>query len=155
MRTCGIRLIIPFVLLAGVSACARKPANMGPTAPTPTERLAAADRLVRAGCLDCLLDGYREYQALRAIPTAGDAPALGAIRTVGLIALRQRELGMGGRGLRRLFAPVSAFVDVPLIAFRQAGCRNLEGRKLTALAAAEPRFVETALEVGVVFRRGS
>ena len=53
MRTCGIRLIISFVLLAGVSACARKPANMGPTAPTPTERLAAADRLVRAGCLDC------------------------------------------------------------------------------------------------------
>lgn len=234
MRT----IIAALVVLAGLSACAPKRAVTVPSTPpgpAPTERLAAADRLVRAGCLDCLLDAYREYDALRAIPSAGSAPVLGAIRTAGLIGLRQRELGMVDEGyiatakalaastpdlpawmagmldlvdvlpgsvaglyrppssdveLERmqllrvngpayfalmrefsqadvlpayawiayacganemrdvpgaeLFAPVSAFLDVPLIAFRRAGCRNLDAPKLTAIAAAEPRFLETA-----------
>ena len=238
MRISGIRLITSVLIVATLSACARKatvtvPAT--PPAPTATEQLAAADRLVRAGCLDCLLDAYREYDALRRFPSVGTAPALGAIRAAGLIGLRQRELGMVDEGylataralaastpdlpawvagmldvvevlpgsvaglfrppssdveLERmrllrvngpsyvasmrefsgmdllpayawiayacganemrdvssadLVAPVSAWLDVPLIAFRQAGCRNLDAPKLTALAAAEPRFLETA-----------
>ena len=241
MRPVRLRAIACLLLpLAAAGACSRPPlkpaAAVAPPGPTPSQRLSSADALVRAGCLDCLLEAYREYQALRAVPSAGNLPALGAIRTAGLIGLRQRELGMVDEGyiaaaktlaaatpdlpawiaglldvidvlpgsiaglyrppssdvelermhllrvngpahvalLREfsqadmlpayawlvyacgasemrdvpgveLFAPVSAFVDVPLIAFRQAGCRNLDGRKLTALAAAEPRFVETAL----------
>ena len=89
------------VLLAGLSGCAKAPlktAPVAPTGPTPTERLAAADRLVRAGCLDCLLDAYREYQALRSLAAAGNAATMGAIRAAGLIALRQRELGMVDEG---------------------------------------------------------
>ena len=57
-----------------------------------------ADRLVHAGCLDCLLEAYRAYQALRAIPAASQAATMGAIRAAGLIALRQRELGMADEG---------------------------------------------------------
>jgi tetratricopeptide (TPR) repeat protein len=89
------------VVLAVLTACARgplTPAVVLPPGPTPTERLAAADRLVRAGCLDCLLDAYREYQSLRSIASAENAATMGAIRTGALVALRQRELGMVDEG---------------------------------------------------------
>jgi hypothetical protein len=95
------RLVACLIVLLALSACARdalKPAAVMPPGPPPTERLAVADRLVRAGCLDCLLEAYREYQALRAIPSAGRAATMGAIRAAGLIALRQRELGMADEG---------------------------------------------------------
>jgi tetratricopeptide (TPR) repeat protein len=96
MRVPGNRLVC-LVLLATVCGCAKaslKPATTTPPGPTVTERFATADRLVRAGCLDCLLDAHRAYVSLRAIPTSSHAATIGAIRTAGLIALRQRELGM-------------------------------------------------------------
>src|SRR4051812_46041512 len=97
MRSASGRRLACSVLLVVSTACAkpsvRVPATV-PPGPTPTERLAAADRLVRAGCLDFLLDAFREYQSLRSIASAGHAAAMGAIRAGGLIALRQRELGM-------------------------------------------------------------
>jgi tetratricopeptide (TPR) repeat protein len=89
------------VLLVALSGCTRpplKPVVVVPAGPTATERLAAADRLVRAGCLDCLLDAYRGYQSLRSVSPAGHAATMGAIRAAGLIALRQRELGMVDEG---------------------------------------------------------
>ena len=57
--------------------------------------LARADALVRAGCYACLKDALAIYQ--RAAAT-GDAPAAGlrAIDTALLLALRERELGLGG-----------------------------------------------------------
>jgi tetratricopeptide (TPR) repeat protein len=96
MRSAGWRRLACSVLLVS-SACAKapvRPPSLPPPGPTPTERLAAADRLVRAGCLDCLLDAYREYVSLRSIASAGHRAAMGAIRAGGLLALRQRELGM-------------------------------------------------------------
>jgi tetratricopeptide (TPR) repeat protein len=97
----SVRLACCLALVLGLSACARAPLRTTPAVPagpTPTERLAAADRLVRTGCLDCLIEAYREYQSLRSIPPAGYAATLGAIRAAGLIALRQRELGMVDEG---------------------------------------------------------
>jgi tetratricopeptide (TPR) repeat protein len=78
-----------------VVGCARKPVVPAtPPPPTPAQRLASADALVREGCLECLLDAYGEYDLLRAFPYARDSGTLGAIRAAGLIARRQRELGM-------------------------------------------------------------
>lgn len=97
---CIVHRLALLALLLAVSACAKpaaKPA-VAPPGPTPTERLAEADHLVRAGCLDCLLDAYRSYQSLRAIPSAANAATMGAIRAAGLIALRQRDLGMVDEG---------------------------------------------------------
>jgi tetratricopeptide (TPR) repeat protein len=82
-------------LLCGAPACA--PKTVAPATPppaTPAQRLGSADALVRAGCYDCLLDAYGEYDLLRQFPYAKDAATLGAIRAAGLIARRQRELGL-------------------------------------------------------------
>ena len=61
-------------------------------------RLAEADALVQAGCFDCLRDALSRYQAIRALagaPAAGiDQATAGAVRAAGLLAIRQRELGM-------------------------------------------------------------
>ena len=56
-------------------------------------RLAAADDLVRAGCFDCLANAFAEYSALRSVPSVSTAATTGAIRTAGLLAIRQREMG--------------------------------------------------------------
>ena len=82
-------------VVCGAAACA--PKTVAPATPppaTPAQRLASADALVRAGCYDCLLDAYGEYDLLRQFPYAKDAATLGAIRAAGLIARRQRELGL-------------------------------------------------------------
>ena len=243
MRTVITRLLV-LVGLVALGACSRaplKPAAATPAGPTPTERLAAADRLVRAGCLDCLLEAYREYQSLRSFASAGNSATTGAIRAGALIALRQRELGMVDEGhltavkelasstpglpawvadtlevvdvlpptiggvirppssdaeleksrlMRRnsaayqkvlrdfsevdelsayawvalacgsiemrdvktsdIFASVSTFTDAPLLAFKEATCRGINAERLTAIAAAEPRFAETTYLLGLV-----
>src|SRR5437879_268548 len=84
------------LLLVTASACApRRPvAVVTPAAPTSAERLASADSLLRAGCLDCLIAAYGEYDLLRAFPFAKDAATAGAVRAAALIARRQRELGL-------------------------------------------------------------
>src|SRR5215510_14720558 len=92
------------------SACAPKVPAVArtPPAPTPAQRLASADALLRAGCLDCLIDAFGEYELLREFPAARDAATAGAIRAAGLIARRERELGMVDDGYaqraRSLFA---------------------------------------------------
>jgi tetratricopeptide (TPR) repeat protein len=242
MRTVTSRLQF-LVVLAVLSSCARtpmKPAAVAPPGPTPTERLAAADRLVRSGCLDCLFEAYREYESLRTSASTGNAAAMGAIRAGALIALRQRELGMADEGYltavkelasttpslpawiastldvvdllppsiggvgrppssdtdleksRRLrgnraeyekllhdfsevdelsayawvsmacgsiemrdtkpaeiFTSVSTFTDAPLLAFKEATCRGINADRVSAVAAAEPRFAETAYLLGL------
>jgi tetratricopeptide (TPR) repeat protein len=67
-------------------------------APTPAQRLASADALVRAGCLDCLTAAYGEYDLLRTFPAARDAATAGAVRSAALVALRERELGLVDEG---------------------------------------------------------
>ena len=86
--------ILTVVLAA--SACSRtaQPAVAVAPAPTPAQRLASADALVRAGCLDCLVAAYGQYDLLRTFPAARDAATAGAVRSAALVALRERELGL-------------------------------------------------------------
>jgi tetratricopeptide (TPR) repeat protein len=110
--------------LCGAAACAPKTVAPAPPPPaTPAQRLASADALVRAGCYDCLLDAYGEYDLLRQFPYAKDAATLGAIRAAGLIARRQRELGLIEEG----------FVD--------------RARSLAATVASAPPWLPVVLDV--------
>ena len=94
------RRLLSLAALAGLwSACSHpSPAVVVPNEPAPAERLAAADALVREGCLDCLLDAYRQYDALRDNAAARDRASAGALESAALIALRERELGMIDEG---------------------------------------------------------
>ncbi|HJZ72887.1 MAG TPA: hypothetical protein VKE51_14175 [Vicinamibacterales bacterium] len=105
---------IAFLCVLAVG-CAGKPATQPkPPAPTPAQRLASADALVRAGCLDCLIDAYGEFDLLREFPYAREAATLGAIRAAGLIARRQRELGMTDEGyLARARTLAATIADPP------------------------------------------
>jgi tetratricopeptide (TPR) repeat protein len=86
------------VLLLFLSACARPtvapPVVSVPSEPPEIARLADADALVRAGCLDCLVQAFHEYSALRAFEQTREAADVRRGRTAALIALRQLELGM-------------------------------------------------------------
>jgi tetratricopeptide (TPR) repeat protein len=97
-----VRGVSAVVLLLTVSACARPPlkavAPATPPPPTPAQRLASADALVREGCLDCLIDAFGQYDLLRTIPSAAEVGTAGAVRSAALVALRQRELGMSDEG---------------------------------------------------------
>jgi len=103
-----------FVCLA-VSACSL-PKHLPAAQPlplSPAVRLAAADALVRAGCFDCLVDAYREYDALRSLPGVAAAATAGATQSAGLLATRERELGTEDSGYlkrARELAPPSTFL---------------------------------------------
>jgi len=103
------------VLVAGAACGARRtPAPLAAPAPTPAQRLTSADRLVRDGCLECLIDAYGEYDLLRAFPYARDAATTGAVRAAALVARRQRELGMMDEGyLQRARSLVSTAANIP------------------------------------------
>src|SRR5215218_10163540 len=90
--------IVAFGLLMAACAPKRPAVSVTPPPPTPAQRLNSADALVRAGCLDCLLAAYGEYDLLRGFPAARDAATAGAVRSAALIAVRQRELGMVDEG---------------------------------------------------------
>jgi tetratricopeptide (TPR) repeat protein len=91
-RTCVIPILI------ALSACSppRRPA-LAPQ-PSAADRLAAVDVELRAGCLECLVSAYRQFDALRQDPAARDGATAGAVRAAALIALRERELGMEDEG---------------------------------------------------------
>ena len=107
--------VLALVLLAG--SCAKKaPPAPVPAAPTPTpaQRLASADALLHAGCLDCLINAFGEYELLRQFPAARDMATTGAIRAAGLIARRERELGMVDGGYaQRARALLSSGAAIP------------------------------------------
>jgi hypothetical protein len=52
--------------------------------------------LVDAGCCDCLVTAYREYDALRTDPAVARIAEVGTIRAAALVALREREHGTPG-----------------------------------------------------------
>jgi tetratricopeptide (TPR) repeat protein len=64
----------------------------------PAVLLEAAHAQLTAGCLDCLLAAYAQYQGLRSDPKVGQAATAGVIRSAALIGLREHELGMSGSG---------------------------------------------------------
>ncbi len=91
-RLCAVPILI------ALSACSLSRRPAAAPQPTAAERLAAVDRELRAGCLDCLVDAYRQFEALRHDSPLSDAATAGAVRAAALIALRQRELGMVDEG---------------------------------------------------------
>jgi tetratricopeptide (TPR) repeat protein len=107
-------VLLALSVIAG--ACAKKapPIPAVPPAPTPAQRLASADALLHAGCLDCLIDAFGEYELLGQFPAARDMATTGAIRAAGLIARRERELGMVDGGYaQRARALLSSGAAVP------------------------------------------
>jgi tetratricopeptide (TPR) repeat protein len=127
MRIARVHRLICLLALLTVAACAKPPlksaAPATPPPPTPVQRLASADALVRAGCLDCLIQAFGEYELLRTNPPAVEAATAGAVRSSALIALRQRELGMTDEDYSQ------------------------RARLLLAGAAGQPAWLRTVLEI--------
>jgi tetratricopeptide (TPR) repeat protein len=107
------RVAALLVVCAVAGACSSPPKRPAVVpGPSPAERLAAADALVRAGCLDCLAAAFREYDSLRSIPAAADAAVAGAAQSAALLAIRERDLGMEDSGYltrARELSPPSTF----------------------------------------------
>jgi tetratricopeptide (TPR) repeat protein len=95
-----MRLALVLLIALAFGGCAaRPPVATQPAAPVDVSaRLAEADALVEAGCFDCLRDALSKYQAIRVVPGAPaagiDQATAGGVRAAGLLAIRQRELGM-------------------------------------------------------------
>src|ERR1700675_773546 len=87
------RLILASTLVF-LPACASKVQTVAQPIVTPQMRLASADAHMRAGCLDCLENAYREYVALRSDSMVGEAAKQGALRAAVLVAVRKNELGL-------------------------------------------------------------
>jgi len=60
----GVRRAAGVVLAAVELSCAARVTSIPSPGPPPQARLDAAAALVRAGCLDCLLDAVRQYDEL-------------------------------------------------------------------------------------------
>ena len=58
----------------------------------------AADAQVRAGCFDCLVSAFQEYDSLRPTASVADEASIGAARSAALLAIRERELGTEDSG---------------------------------------------------------
>src|SRR5204863_7252727 len=97
MRRC---LLLIALLAAG---CAKaRPVAVVALAVDVKARLEAADALLLTGCVDCLEEALRSYNAIRVLPAVPPADAeaalVGSVRAALLLDLRQRELGMVDQG---------------------------------------------------------
>ncbi len=96
-----IGMMLGATLVAAGCATAR-PSRPVSTALDVSARLAEADALVRAGCFDCLREAFVKYETLRTLngvaSGAVERAKAGSVQAAGLLALRQRELGMTDDG---------------------------------------------------------
>ena len=93
----ALNLVQRAVVIGFVSvelACSARTPVVQPTGPPPQVRMDAADALVRAGCLDCLIQAFKQYDELRTDPAVADAALSGAAGAATLAAVRERELGL-------------------------------------------------------------
>ena len=97
MRISALGVYVLGAVLATSACSARTRPTVSPDSGFAA-RLAEADALLRAGCLDCLEAAYRAYDELRLNRQVTEAATLGFLRTAGLIAVRERELGMAESG---------------------------------------------------------
>jgi tetratricopeptide (TPR) repeat protein len=90
------RSVVPLVvgLVLALSGCGKRVPAPVPAGQRPEVRLAAAEAQLRAGCLDCLLEAYKQYDELRSNPAVGQAALNGAVEAATLAAIRERELGL-------------------------------------------------------------
>jgi tetratricopeptide (TPR) repeat protein len=96
MRTSvSFPLVIVLAAAVGLAGCAPK-ARLDPSPGfAVTRELASADALVARGCYTCLQEALAIYERVAAAGTAAAADRL-AIDAALLLALRERELGLGG-----------------------------------------------------------
>jgi tetratricopeptide (TPR) repeat protein len=108
-------------------------------------RLSAAQDLVRAGCLDCLIEAFHEYTELQMQPVTATAAQAGRGRTAALIAIRQAELGILDEGYWEHAAP-SRLLDVirTLTIGPVANPAAPDAARLRRLLVGQPDPVETA-----------
>src|SRR5262245_52138652 len=100
--------------LAAILAAACGPKQPVQPSITPAMRLAAADALLNSGCLECLVDAYKGYDALRGDQLVGANARAGMMRAGVLIAIREHELGLIDSGyLARVHQVLSAAPPVP------------------------------------------
>jgi tetratricopeptide (TPR) repeat protein len=138
------------VCLVSAACSPARPAVVVPVvpAPTPADRLAAADRDFRAACLDCLVAAFTAYSDLRNQPTVARAAAAGAVKAAGLIAMRELGLGMLDSGYLDRARELIAEDDGLAIAY---------GIPLDVIAARSPRVgrvvgsADTSLDRGRIF----
>ena len=116
--------------------------------------MAAAAALVRAGCLDCLIEALRAYEALRSVPAVAVEATAGAARTATLVAIRERELGLEDSGAlteaRQLAASspeLSAALSLPIevadtLAGRGAGSQIVSDAQMLAAGPAFRNRIE-------------
>ena len=104
MASPGFRrlLIVAAAVSALATACAKTPPRLDPTPGIVlTGDLVTADRLVRAGCYTCLKEALGIYERLSTAEAGGGVAHLRAVDTALLMAIRERELGLGQGGARR------------------------------------------------------
>ncbi|MEI6666569.1 MAG: hypothetical protein WCP29_00320 [Acidobacteriota bacterium] len=87
-------LLLVACLMLAACAPARPRLNFAPSM-AATETLARADGLVRAGCYTCLTEALAIYESLAAGPAEVPVAAYRATDTAVLLAMRERELGLG------------------------------------------------------------
>ncbi len=84
----AVRLAIVVIAVTGCAPRVR-PADRPPLA----ERLSSIDRLLEAGCYDCLIEALTQARQLAA--SSSDAQTTSRVRdAVGLLAIRERDLGL-------------------------------------------------------------
>src|SRR5215216_5448596 len=107
--------VAPMIAVAVLSGCAPRKAPVVLPDTRGFERLAAADAQLREGCLDCLVEAFHDFDALRATPARQQAGVIGAIRSATLVALRQRELGMVDEGYLQRARDLLPIVNDPAV----------------------------------------
>ena len=103
-------LVALFVTAAG---CAPPPGG-AVRAADAVSLLDTADRLVEAGCLECLIDAYEAYERLSADRLIGERASLAAVEAAALVALRERELGLIDSGyMEKAAARLASMTSAP------------------------------------------
>ncbi len=106
------RSTLPFTVLGFVWSCAATlPATAPEPAPRPEAMLARAATLQARGCYRCLLEAQALYENL--LQTAPGAATTGVFQTALLIGLRERELGLLGKGSFERAAELAAAPTAP------------------------------------------
>jgi tetratricopeptide (TPR) repeat protein len=96
-----------------LAACTNRPPALLPSPPAVDfGSLIAADALVRQGCYACLTDALSIYERL-AVNPAFPSAQLRAADTAILVALREREIGLGARDGRKRAGALAASLPVP------------------------------------------
>ena len=85
------------IALGLVAACAPKKVAVDP-AIAARATLEQADANLRAGCFDCLVEALKQYESVRSVPAVAELATRGGVRTLAVLAMRERDLGTTDSG---------------------------------------------------------